>query len=201
MTTCMLKAAEVVSPEKQQASVWWETLCRFGSFSGFGQLTEAQSQVVCCVFGCNWWARRHYGCRPTGHIHSWRWWEFDCHWGSMVYLWWILQSTWIIWTKCCKATKKLSHSIMTAYTRSSWSSLYGRHNFQVVSLLIFPVCSTGVHPELILTWLGTKIRSRDYCESSNNSFRFFVNLRQISQLFARNSQSAPLICQSTSNLK
>ena len=98
---------------------------------------------------------------------------------------WILQSIWIIWRRHCKAAKKLSHSIMTAYMRSSWSLLCGRHNFQVVTLL---VC---VRPELMLTWLGTKIRSQDCCRSLSNGFRFLVNLRQISRFFARHSQSMP----------
>ena len=46
--------------------------------------------------------------------------------GPCMDLAWILQSISIIRSKCCKAVKKLSYSIMTTYVRSSWSWLCGR---------------------------------------------------------------------------
>lgn len=57
--------------------------CRqdFWPFGRLGQPTEAQSTVIYCLFGCNWWKQGHNRCDATGNFHPRSWWHFDRHRG------------------------------------------------------------------------------------------------------------------------
>ena len=74
----------------------------------------------------------------------------------------------MIWTKHCKAAKKLPHCYDSIRAFKLMLTSVGD---TTTTAAHFPCLKDILHQELMLTWLGTKIRSQDCCTSLGDCFR------------------------------